>query len=157
MFKSILKSAVLAAVMLVAAAGAHAYNYSNGANTVSVDPFAPNVAKVMRPTGTTDAFVKFADGQSVTLTGGWAYISGHAKVFHSYDGVQGSGNTVTAGLDAGYDAVAVVKNNIMFQTGVPATKCVTYALAGNNAVTLCQANYYDWLWSRTSPYGQGSF
>lgn len=150
------KYLAVSAISLSASFGASAYNYTNGANTVAVDPFAPNVVKIMRPTGTTDAHIKFADGQSVTLTGGWSYISGHTKVFHSYDGVQGAGNTATAGLEAGYDAVAVVRNNIMFQTGVPATKCVTYAMSGNNAVTLCQANYYDWLWSRTSPYGQGN-
>lgn len=151
----IMKPLFLSLAMLGVALNASAYNYQNGAGTVSVDPFAPNVVKIMRPTGTTDAFVKFADGQSVTLTGGWSYISGSAKVFHSYDGYQGSGFTATGGLDAGYDAVAIVRNNVMFQTGVPATKCVTYAMNGNNAVTLCHSTYYSYVWDRASPYGQG--
>lgn len=148
----IIKSLFLTFALLFAAFGANAGLVQNGAGTFAIDLFAPNVAKIQRPTGTTDAFVRFADGSSATIVNGWQYVSGSAKVFQSYDGSAGSGNTVSAGLDAGYDAVAVVKNNILYQTGVPATKCATYNTAGGVAVTLCSANYYDWVWSRTSPY-----
>lgn len=149
--KSLFKYAILAAVMSVAAF-ANAGIVYNGANTAGIDFFAPNVAKIQRPTGTTDAFVKFADGSSTTFTNGWQYVAGSAKVWQSYDGANGAGNTATAGLDGGYDAVAVVKNNILYQGGVPGTKCATYNMLGAVAVTICSANYYDWVWSRTSPY-----
>jgi len=149
--KSILKSVVLAASLLLAV-GANAGLVQNGAGTFAIDPFAPNVVKIQRPTGTTDAFVKFSDGSSATLVNGWQYVAGSAKVFQSYDGSAGAGNTATAGLDAGYNAVSVVKNNILWQDGNSGTKCATYNLLGATAVTLCSANYYDWVWSRTSPY-----
>ncbi len=158
MVKSFFKSAILAVALMVglgAATSANAYLYQNGAATLAVDPFAPNVVKLQRPTGTTDLFVKFNDGTSATLTNGWSYVSGSAKVFQSFDGTQGAGNSAIAGLDAGYDAVAVVKNNILYQTAILATKDVTYFTFGTS-VTIHTTGYVDGIWSRTSPYGQGA-
>ncbi|MFZ6731968.1 hypothetical protein ACO0LG_08625 [Undibacterium sp. Ji42W] len=149
--KSIVLAAILAATAVSQAAVYQVGSVTSGTSVYGVDPFGPTVAKIQRPAGTADAAIKFTDGSTTTLSNGWSIISGSQKVFQSYDGAQATGTSATAGLDAGYDAVAFVKNNITYQTGVPGTKCATYFFLGGTSGTLCQTNYLDWIWTRTTP------
>jgi len=118
---------------------------TSGTNYYTADPWAASVIKFERLTGTNDTTIFYEDGTSSTLSassscGGWSSIvSGNAKVWNSLD----AGNSVTAGLDAGYDAVAFVKTKIKNISAVVATKCATYALAGGTTGGLCTIGYLD--------------
>lgn len=120
---------------------------TTGTNYYTADPYAASVIKLERLTGTNDTTIFYEDGTNFTLPassscGGWSSIvTGNQKVWNSLD----AGNSVTAGLDAGYDAVAFVKAKIKNISAVVATKCATYALAGGTTGGLCTTGYLDWI------------
>lgn len=147
---------IFASLMLLSAQ-AFAFTCTIGSPTAgtiynTADPLIPVVvAKYMRPTGTNDLTIVYDSGASFTIPassncGGWSSIvSGNPKFFQSFDGTNGAGNTATAGLDAGYDAVAFLKVNIRNIQGNVATKCATYALPGGLTGALCTTGYLDWI------------
>lgn len=150
MFK-ILKFAVIAALASLSfAASATCLNQigstTSGTTVSCTDLFGPNVAELLRPTGTNDVVVLKADNSMLTYPNGWSSrVSGNAAVWHSYDGTQGAGTTVVSGMPAGYDAIAVVRANANDRTGDVASKQATYNLPGGHQVTLQQANYLNWI------------
>lgn len=152
MLKNVFKALILTVCLLAnVAANAAVYFVTAEPKIYGTDPMNAHVVKIMRPTGTQDAFITYSDGTSSTLTGGWSIFSGNPKVWHSYDGAQYVGTTAVAGLDEGYDAVAVIKNNILYQVGNAETKEATYYFLGGSSVTLKHTTYLDWIFWRTTP------
>lgn len=119
---------------------------TSGTNVSCTDIFAPNAAKLVRPTGTNNVTVIYADNSTATVPNAWSsQVSGNAKVWHSYDGSQSAGNTIVSGMPAGYDAIAVVRANVYYRVGDVALKQAQYYLPGGNQVTLQTSAYLSWI------------